>query len=228
MGGSGSGRWRNHSKRPLVEQAMKIDFGDSGWQSVLAQPRAEGTIEWRNPQTGALHGWASFILSPTTEDGTRRSLVIDTTGDEYEDKQVIELELTPAGWSIPRWLARCPKHCDRRAQKLYAVHQGDVFSCWRCADLSYRSSQQHDARVDQALRDPLGFQMARNRAPQTSHSMRVTTGLTLTALERATNVKKGRGWGKRSITTSGTRLAAQIRQELIDLLEEAARVARGG
>jgi hypothetical protein len=212
MGGPNSTRWRGYARRPLAEQAMAIDLGDRSWRSALAQTRAEGTVEWRNPQRATLRGWASYLLAPTSECGTRRNLVLDTSGDEFADKQVVELELAPAGWSDPRWLARCPDHCGRRAQKIYAANQGDEFSCWRCSGLTHRSSQQHDARLDQALRDPVGFLEARDRAPRTPHSRRVTSWLVIRAVEREVRPKTGRRWGRRSFT-AWDRVIAEMRAE---------------
>ena len=207
---------------------MKIDLGDGGWQSLLAQTTVEGTIEWRNMQTGTLHGWASYILGPTSENGAQRNLVLDTTRDEYPDRQVVRLELAPAGWSVPRWLARCPKHCERLARKIYAVHQGQTFSCWRCAGLSHRSAQQHDRRRDLARRDPVGFIQSRSRAPQTANSQWVTARL---AYDAQISGRPGRGWARNAVT-SGTRAIAQMHREFRDRwgfeLADVARIARGG
>ena len=231
MGGIGSTRWHGHTRRPLAEQAMTIDLGDRNWRSALTQASAEGSIQWRNSQTETLQGWASYIIAPASGSGARRNLVLDTTGDEYEDKQVVELELGAAGWSIPRWLARCPKHCDRRAQKLYAVHQGDRFCCRCCSGLTHRSSQQHDARIDLARRDPAGFLASRSSAPRTPRSEMVTARLIIRALDRGAEPRRGRTWGARS-TTAWSRAASELFAD--DLLkwnlapEDAGKVARRG
>ena len=40
MGGTGSGRSKDHSKRPLVTEARKIDLRHPEWKSLLASDRA--------------------------------------------------------------------------------------------------------------------------------------------------------------------------------------------
>lgn len=52
-----------------------------------------------------------------------------------------------------RWLL-CPT-CSRRVVKLYRPSLWHIFACRTCHDLTYRSSQQHDARLDRLLKVPL-------------------------------------------------------------------------
>lgn len=51
-----------------------------------------------------------------------------------------------------RWLA-CP-NCGRRMFKLYRPPNSQVFACRKCHDLTYRSVQEHDARLDRLLTTP--------------------------------------------------------------------------
>ncbi len=220
MGGSGSSRWKDHQKAPVIEDCHQLDV--AAIETVLRRGQITGVLRWAAPR-GEVAAEFSFSLGPVLENGTRH-LVIDPGGNGR--RQQILLERVSQGWSS-RWLFHCPADCGRRARKLFTLPRWKVFSCRKCAGLSYRSSQQHDARIDQALRDPLRFQMVRNRAPQTPNSHRVTSWLVMSAVEREIQPRTGRGWGRRSIT-SGTRLAAHIRQEYIDLLEDAGRIARRG
>ena len=201
---------RGHRRRPLVEDALCLDLLHPKWKETLRFHRISGTIEWRGQRGVVPRGWVDFHLNPI-EANRSRLLVLDFNRDPEESKQRVILEETQVGIST-RWLARCPKHCERRAQKIYAVHQGDRFCCWRCSGLTHRSAQQHDARIDLALRDPQGFLDARNRAPQTSHSCRVTSWLVIRAVERETRLRKGRGWGRKSIT-AWDRVVAEMRAE---------------
>ena len=224
MGGSGSTRWRNHRKAPLVTDAMAIDLRHPQWKAVLASGRAEGTLQWSDPRTGSSKGWADFILAPGN-DGTR-NLVLDRTGDPYAAKQLVVLGLRPAGFSS-HWLAGC-RGCDRWARTLYAISQSDLFKCRVCSGLTYQSAQAHDSRSDLARRDPVGFLASRAGAPQTLNSQWVTVSLVFEAQDP---YRPGRGWGRKSIT-SVSRAAAGMRQDFIDRWgfppEDSGKVARGG
>jgi hypothetical protein len=222
MGGSGSGRWRNHCKALRVEEVMKINLRNPQWKALLARERAEGTLQWsdlrtRNPV------WANFILAPLNPDGTR-NLVLHRAEDEFE--QVVSLGLRRAGFSR-QWFAGC-RGCDSWVKTLYVKSQGDWFRCRKCSNLTYASVQQHDARLDFARRDLQGFLVSRARAPQTLRSRLVTASI---AYEAQDSYRPGRSWGQKS-TTPVTRMAAQWRQEYIDRWgfppEDAGRVARGG
>jgi hypothetical protein len=52
-----------------------------------------------------------------------------------------------------RWLL-CPG-CHRRVGKLYRPSNEVVFACRQCHQLTYRSAQCHDARLDRLLKVPL-------------------------------------------------------------------------
>ena len=209
MGGSGSGRWRNHRKARLVTEARKIDLRDPEWKSLLARDRAEGTFQWSDSRSGGSTGWADFILSAVNPDGTR-NLVLDTNADPYEPKQVVSLGLRPAGFSA-HWFAGC-RSCDRWVRVLYAISQSDRFTCRQCAGLTYRSTQTHDSRLDMARRDPQGFLQSRSQAPQTLRSQMVTASLAWEALDP---YRPGRGWGRKS-TTPWTRMVAAMQREWED------------
>jgi hypothetical protein len=227
MGGSGSSRWKKHRKARLVTEAMAIDLRDSEWKAVLTNDRAEGAVRWS--RSGSPRAWIDFLLAPVNSDGNRRNLVLDSTGDEYEPKQLVVLGLRLAGFSR-QWFAGC-QGCDRWVKSLYALSQNDRFRCRVCCGLTYASVQAHDARSDLARRDPVGFAQSRARAPQTVNSQLVTATLNLEALDP---YRPGRGWGRKSTTslptTPWTQLVDQMRQDYIDRWgfppEDAGRIAR--
>ena len=62
------------------------------------------------------------------------------------------------------WL-RCPMQrngvpCDREVLRLYLPPGGLMFGCRHCHNLTYRSCQDHDKRVDALARDPFAVEMA--------------------------------------------------------------------
>ena len=209
MGGIGSSRWKNHQKLRLVEKAMALDLRHPKLKTLLTSDRAEGRLYWSDPRTGRPTRWADFLLASVNPDG-RRNLVLDRTGDEYEDNEVIALELRPAGFSS-YWFAGC-RSCGNAVRTLFTVNQNDRFRCRICSDLTYASVQAHDARVDLAARDPEAFIEARARAPRTLRSHCVTYSLAQRALERMAQRQRGRTWGRRS-TTSWTRAIDEMRRD---------------
>jgi hypothetical protein len=57
-----------------------------------------------------------------------------------------------------RWWFVCPlsaagRPCERRVAKLYLPPHGRYFGCRHCHNLSYRSAQEHDKRLDALRRD---------------------------------------------------------------------------
>jgi hypothetical protein len=59
-----------------------------------------------------------------------------------------------------RFWRRCPLlrngvPCNREVMRLYLPPGGQMFGCRHCHNLTYRSCQNHDKRVDALARDPL-------------------------------------------------------------------------
>ena len=222
MGGRGSGRWRDHVKRPVVEEARQLDV--AAFEPALQHDRTTGILRWTDPRTEEVAAEFVFSLGSAVEGGTRRLLIEPTSEGR---KQSFQLERARLGWH-PGWLFRCPSDCGRRSRRLYALPRWMTFTCRHCGGLTYRSSQQHDSRLDLARRDPVGFIQSRARAPKTDRSRMVTNWLVMDAMNTH---RAGRGWGRHAVT-SGTRAIAQMHQEFRDKwrfgLTDVARIARGG
>jgi hypothetical protein len=60
---------------------------------------------------------------------------------------------TPCNGGKRRWLL-CPS-CHKRVGKLYRPLGEVVFACRQCHQLTYRSAQCHDARLDRLLKAPV-------------------------------------------------------------------------
>lgn len=212
MGGRRSGRWRNHRKRRLVESTPCLDFHKSPWKEVLTNQKAtSGRMVCPN-QLGN-PGWIARFQLETTTDVTKR-LKLDFSAAPTEPPQIVVLEQVPAGFTS-RWCAICPMDCGRKVQRIYIVGQRPTAACRTCLGLTHRSSQQHDGRRDFAGRDPGGFLESRSRAPRTPRSRMVTAWLAFEGLQRATLPRKGRGWGRKSITTFD-RVQAKLQREWED------------
>ena len=56
--------------------------------------------------------------------------------------------------SFRHWF-KCPS-CGRRSYKLYRPNPSSGFACRACHNLTYRSAQKHDARLDRLLKIPDG------------------------------------------------------------------------
>ena len=70
---------------------------------------------------------------------------------------------------------RCPA-CGRRVGKLYAPLSASAFKCRRCHDLTYRSTQEHDARVDRLSKrlDQIGSQEGEEALAEAIRAIRRT------------------------------------------------------
>ena len=162
MGGPGSTRWRDHTPKPLVEEALPLDLLRPPLSEALREPGgATGTLHWSSAPTGARLAEARFSVGPILEDGTRR-LVLRFSQDPHDPKQVIVLQRVKVGIAH-RWLAVCPDGCGRRARKLYALPRVQRFACWRCMGLQYRAAREHDRRIDNCRRAPRDFMAGRSR-----------------------------------------------------------------
>ena len=223
MGGKGSSRWKDHQKAPVVEDAHQLNATAFG--PALMHDQTTGILQWTNSQTGEVTAEFVFALGPVSEHGLRCLMIEPTSGGR---KQSFQLERAQQGW-YSGWLFRCPSDCGRRVRKLYALPKWMTFMCRCCGGLAYRTTQQHDSRLDLARRDPEGFIQSRSRAPNTANSQLVTASIASEAQDPYR--RPGRGWGRRS-TTPLSRMAAQWRQEYIDRWgfppEDAGRIARGG
>jgi hypothetical protein len=63
------------------------------------------------------------------------------------------LVLLPSNVGRHRWWFECPG-CVRQVQTLYRTPTGSQLFCRHCHDLTYRSAQRHDKRVDYLRRHP--------------------------------------------------------------------------
>jgi hypothetical protein len=164
MGGGGSGRWGGHTKKGLVEDCHSLDAGQWAREGIFREGVLQtGRWIWRNARTGKETASLGYLVN--TKDPIRPTvhLVYTVTlrsGEKEEVVEPIRLQNTPLPWGGVRWWFTCPlevdgKTCGRRVRKLYLPPGGRYFGCRHCYDLTYRSVQEHDRRVDALVKNPL-------------------------------------------------------------------------
>lgn len=81
------------------------------------------------------------------------------TGEKDSLDYQVEVVATPCNFGGERYWFMCPlvkggRPCGRRVTKLYLPSGGRYFGCRQCYDLTYRSVQEHDKRVDALTKLP--------------------------------------------------------------------------
>lgn len=204
MGGPGSTRWRDRRKAPLVEETLALDLPALRRAGLFEQP----------PET-------AFHLNWTRDSGNVVGVGTAELQRDSAGRERLELDLRTATSGRPKTLEVavrlvqralrtclvCPG-CQGAVEKIYIPWGSDRIGCRRCLGLQYRSVQTHDARLDHARRDPVGFLNSRAhlRSPR---SGLVTARLAHRALALSVGARRGRGWGAKSMT-SWKRAVAEI------------------
>lgn len=142
MGGYGSGRWHNHTKKRVVEDCLSISITDLCHDGILKQ--TVGRWVWR--------GRGSSIGFAVNAQGGNPSLRLQYTHFGAPIDETIRMVMTRPNWGGVRWFFLCPlsvngQPCRRRVGKLYLPPGGNLFGCRHCYDLSYRTRQEYDKRV---------------------------------------------------------------------------------
>jgi hypothetical protein len=158
MGGIGSSRWSEHRKRQQVERCWALDVKDIEPGLIPGCARA-GFVKWLDPTTDEELAAVDFRLTAVT--GGIRTLTLQGASDDTYSgiSQLIHLQTTRPNFGGVRWWFTCPlerngRPCNRRSGKLYLPPRADLFGCRICYDLTYRSVQTHDKRVDFYMKHP--------------------------------------------------------------------------
>ena len=198
MGGSGSTRWRDHRKRPLVEEALAIDLVALRRAGAFKAEGGSGTLTWTREQRRM--GTCSWRLARESEGGGHLEVLAQVEGTREPIAARIALVAAAVGCGGVRWLLQCPAPtCEARVLRLYVSHNAERIGCRGCLGLAHRSAQQHDARVDLARRDPRGFVESRASLRGPASAM-ATIRIAEQALQRMAAPRRGRGWGRTSVT----------------------------
>jgi hypothetical protein len=186
MGGSGSTRWGRHDKARIVENSLAVDLVRLRCSGLLDVPGRVDQLTWSRAGKPLAEG----LIGIVGDDDSNRTLAVCIALTIRAEPLSAHLRLVtthphPGG---VRWFL-CPD-CERRALKLYVSSEGDRIACRTCLGLTYRSAQEHDARVDLARRDPEGFRNSRERLG--SQSSRIATLWILDNALRASIRRRGR------------------------------------
>lgn len=183
MGGFGSGRWGWHRPAPLAEHSRSLDLTQLAADGTL-RPGAAGALEWRKPD-GAVVASVRYAVEPGPV--LRLSYRVTRQGVDPQDVSLpVRLVRLPAPRGGGRWVGICPLAvngvpCGRRAAKFFLPPGAVYFGCRRCHRLAYRSSREHDRRVDAVRRDPAALARLLDAPVRASVAM---LGLALTALRQ--------------------------------------------
>lgn len=155
MGGPGSGsRYRWESKKQCAEECPGLDTAflrRRGWlQPGVA---VTGPVRWKGTQSGRTEVTVTTDLTPGSAAIARLSYTVAGMPLTY----AVRLVPTNPHYGGVRWWFLCPLTrrgfpCGRRVRKLYLA--GMYFGCRECQNLTYKSRQEHDARVSRLIKNP--------------------------------------------------------------------------
>jgi hypothetical protein len=157
MGGYGSTRWSWHTKKRVVDNCLQLDILNFIKKGLISGHHASGTVRWDN-LTGEVSPSITFEIFPMG-DGLqifRISYRVENLGEVQNLQYDIKLVSSRPYFGGRRWWFICPlivndRVCKRRVRVLYLPPSEIYFGCRHCHNLTYRSSQEHDKRVDDLL-----------------------------------------------------------------------------
>jgi hypothetical protein len=129
---------------------------------------AAGSLRWQNTYTGEETASIGFILEPLGEDGLTMRLHYTRTGRNGEKENLdypITLQTTRPNYGGRRHWFTCPLTvngwpCRRRVGKLYLPPGGKYFGCRHCYNLTYKSCQESDKRINFYWKNPAAMKAA--------------------------------------------------------------------
>ena len=157
MGGYGSGQWRL-AKKTTVEESLTLDASKLVRDgSVTDDGQTVGLLRWCSSEETVAS--ASIRSAALDRDRIELTLSYRVGGEDGGPVTMsVMLEATTMAVGGRRWWMRCL--CGHRVAKLYLPPGKMRFGCRHCHDLTYRSAQEHDKRVDAFKRNPEDLMLA--------------------------------------------------------------------
>ncbi len=117
------------------------------WQTIFGEQKGSIGYWFKERPDGRLYLELSYIST----DGL--------TGERTPMAYGVDMTTTPCNFGGVRHWFFCPlvvngKACGRRIGKLYMPPGAKYFGCRNCHDLTYRCQQEHDKRLDAAMKNP--------------------------------------------------------------------------
>jgi hypothetical protein len=207
VGGFGSGRWDWHTKAQTVEGCLCLDANRWAREGVLrAGARLSGSSTWWRDAERKEQA-ASIEYEVNTLDPARPWFLLSYATARTGEPLVycIALQTTRPRFGGVRWWFTCPLvaddvSCDRRVAKLYLPPGGRYFGCRECYRLTYRSAQEHDARVGALLKDPGALEagLQRGLSDMSPRGMRRTFLLLKASGERLRRLERRLAGGRQA------------------------------
>lgn len=148
MGGTGSGRWRNHRKR-TVEECFFVDIDELCRDGLDQRGEASVFVKsnsgLRKKQVASV-GYR-FGVNAKGDYVLELHYSIEREGKRENVVEAIPLQTTSPHFGGLRWWFTCPlvvngTACLRRVGKLYMPPDCLYFGCRHCYELTYRSCQE--------------------------------------------------------------------------------------
>ena len=142
MGGPGSGRWQQGTKRRTVENCYKLPVRTVR-DPLAAGPGRAGVLTWRNVSTDRAAATANYYtVTHGAGLGVRLIYRVRPAGGDWQPfNYVVPITTTRVYLGGRRYWFSCPD-CGRRCGKLYLPFDGHKFACRDCHDLTYASCQE--------------------------------------------------------------------------------------
>lgn len=149
-------------KKTLVEDCRRLRASDFQKHRVFKPTVGfvAGSLQWKNT-SGAVTAEIGYYFSqdPQPSFTLHYTRIAAATGERQDIYYKISMATTTCRFGGLRYWFLCPvpkvgHPCHRRVVDLYLPPVAARFGCRWCHKLTYRSVQEHDARVDRLRRDP--------------------------------------------------------------------------
>jgi hypothetical protein len=172
MGGRGSGSWSRWNKKATVDDGLSLDINQLVRLGILGD-YSVGSLRWTNALTREETASIGFMLETLGDDSLKMRLFYTRTGRNGHKENLkysIELQATEPHFGGRRYWFTCPLTangwpCRRRVAKLYLPPDGKFFGCRHCYNLTYRSCQESDKRINYYWKNPGAMKSAMEGDP---------------------------------------------------------------